>query len=115
MHAEDHMPPDTARSAPAAATPHAKTAEPVPPPTTAPHPRPPHEFAHDDRADQRRAPLWPWVLLVLAIIAGTGIWWYSHHHKEATTAPGAGGGGRGGGAGRVMPVVAVPATRGDLP
>jgi multidrug efflux system membrane fusion protein len=57
------------------------------------------------------------VILVLALVAGGGYWWYTHHHTDAGTAqtPGGPGGGRGGGAGRITPVVAVTATRGNLP
>jgi membrane fusion protein, multidrug efflux system len=115
MHAEDDMPPDTARPAPAP-TPAPKPAEPPPVPAPA-APHRPHEFAYTPPEHERGPLIWPWVILVLAIVAGGGYWWYTHHHKEAATAtgPGGAGGGRGGGAGRVTPVVTVTVTRGDLP
>lgn len=88
----------------------------APPPTAAPSPtglRP---------VEERKSPRWPWVILLIAAVAAGGYAWYRHHHAAATStqeqAGGGSGGGRrgaGGGANRVTPVVAVPATKGDLP
>src|SRR4051794_33128039 len=89
----------------------------APPPTAA--------SPADHPASERKPRRWPWVILLIAVVAGGGFWWYRHSHQPATSTEeqagggggGGGGGGRrgGGGANRVTPVVAVPATKGDLP
>ena len=85
----------------------------APPPTQTP-------ASPGDRPMQRKSRAAWWVILLIGLVAAGGTWWYRHSHKTATSTEeqaGSGGGGRrgGGGGNRVTPVVAVPATKGDLP
>src|SRR6185369_10053459 len=76
-------------------------------------PPPPPEPQRKPERPQRAAPRphrWPWIVALLAI-AGIAIWWWTHRSTDqsaAATQPG-------GAATRPVPVVAVPARRGDLP